>query len=416
MADLRGPIATGAYDRRTVGIWFLLALLIAVPAGWSAWQAAHVERPAPGFSLVSTGLEDGVLGDPVAFNLTDYAGRTVVLDLMAVACKACRDVTRDTLKPLHAEFGGRADFAILSIDTWADPQTGDTWGGETVEALRQLQLAEGVPWRHALDTDDVWLKYSAVTLPRIVVVDGHGHVVFDQVGVPDPSAVRSTATAALAASATPVPFLVLGLPALAFVAGLASVASPCGAGLIPAYLGLLVGEGGKGRSILRAGLAAAAGLVALYAALALAFALIPGLGAALPWMAPAVALLMVAVGAWSLAGRGVPGLARLASKVDARRGLAGFGAAFGLASFACTGPLFLPILLAGFTQSVADGVLLFGLYAAAVGLVLGAAAWMVAAGAETRLRAVLRHTVAVQRAAGALLVASGLYLLWYLLA
>ena len=416
MVDRRGPVATGAYDGRTTGLWLLLAVLVVVPAGLSAWQAVHVVRPAPDFSLVSTGLENGVLGEPVAFNLTDYRGQTVILDLMAVACKACREVTRDTLLPLWTAYGARPDFAILSIDTWADPETGNDFGGETVETLRALQQKEGAPWRHALDTDNVWLSYSAVTLPRVVVVDGGGQVVFDVVGVPEAGAVRDVVVSSLASSATPTPFLTLGLPALAFAAGLASVLSPCSVGLVPAYLGLLVQRAGGGpRGVLSSGLAAGAGVASLYAVAALAFALVPGLRGALTWMGPAVAVLMVAAGAWSLSGRGVPGAARLANRVDARRGFWFFGVAFGLAGFACTGPLFLPILLAGFTQGLAEGVLLFVLYALAVALVLGAAAWLVAAGAESRLRGLLRHVGTVQRAAGLLMVGSGLYLLWYFL-
>ncbi len=418
MADLRGPTPTGAYDRRVVGMWLVLALLVAAPAAFSAWQAAHVERLAPDFSLVSTGHEGArstSIPEPIPFSLSDYRGHTVVLDLMAVACKACREVTRDTLKPLWAELGARDDFAILSVDTWADPQTGNSFGGETNDSLRALQQQEGTPWRHALDTDQVWLKYSAVTLPRVVVVDGGGHIVFDQVGVPSPSAVHRVVVASLASSATPVPFLTLGLPALAFVAGLASVLSPCSIGLVPAYFGLLVREGGGNRSILRAGLAVTLGVVALYGLVAIALAASPGLAGAIPWLGPAVALAMVAAGAAALAGKGIPGAARLASRLGSRRGLLMFGVAFGLAGFACTGPLFLPILLAGFTQGVGDGVLLFALYALAVALVLGLVAWAVAAGAETRLRSVLRHAAAVQRVAGVLLVGSGLYLFWYFL-
>ncbi|MEK6985950.1 MAG: cytochrome c biogenesis protein CcdA [Candidatus Thermoplasmatota archaeon] len=415
MADNRGPRSTGAYDNRVIGLWLVLALLLAWPAASSAWSAFHTVRPAPDFALVSTGLEDGVEGAPVAFSLHDYRGKTVVLDLMAVACLACRDVTRDILIPLAAEHRARDDFAILSVDTWADPETGSSWGGETAENLRELQRRENAPWRHALDTDQVWLKYSAITLPRVVVVDSTGQVVFDQVGVPDSGAVEAAVATSLAATATPVPFLSLGLPALAFVAGLASVASPCSVGLVPAYFGLLVKEGGTRRSVLRAGLASAAGAVSLYGVLALGFALVPSLGETLPWMGPAIALLMIAAGLSSLAGKGLPGMGALANRVDGRRGFFAFGFAFALAGFACTGPLFLPILAAGFNQGPADGVLLFALYALAIALALGLAAWMVAAGAQTRLRAALRHAPAIQRAAGALMVLSGGYLLWYFL-
>jgi cytochrome c biogenesis protein CcdA len=430
MPDLRreAGIAGPAYRNRSWGMWLLLAILLCVPAAASLYHAARADTPAPAFGLTSTGYENGKLGDPVAFSLADYRGRTVVLDLMAVACTACRYVTQDVLKPLQAEHGARADFAILSVDTWADPavsgdpKLGFTPGGETREALIALQRQAQVPWRHALDTDQVWLKYSAVTLPRILVIDGQGRIVMDHQGAPARAEVERAVQESLASTATPVPLLRLGLGGLAFVAGAASILTPCSIGLLPAYLALLLRpqQGPASRRAARVvagGLAASLGIVALYALLALLFWFAgPAVRPYLPSMGPVVGALMALAGLAALLSKGGGWMARLGSRIDGRRGFFLFGVAFALAGFGCTGPLFLPILLAGFTQGTGAGFLTFLLYAAAVVLLVLAAAAAVASGLDGRLGILLRHARAVQRVAGLLMVGSGAYLVWYFLA
>ncbi|MCA1810453.1 MAG: hypothetical protein LC623_00375, partial [Halobacteriales archaeon] len=315
MPDLRrdGGFAGAAYRNRSGGMWLLLALLLVLPAGATLYDAVHADTPAPPFHLVSTGFENGVMGPRVPFGLEDYRGKTLVLDLMAVSCTACRYVTADVLAPLHATYGGRGDFALLSVDAWADPAVaGDPRlgyaGGESEGSLVELQRSSGVPWRHALDTDQVWQKYSAVSLPRVVVIDAAGHVVLDHVGSPSRAQVEAAVRQSLAGQATPVPVLRLGLAGLAFVAGAAAVLTPCTVGLLPAYLALLLRPASgpsPARRVLRGGLAAAAGIVTVYAALALAFALA---GDALrPWLSragPVVGAAMVVAGLAAALGRG----------------------------------------------------------------------------------------------------------------
>ncbi|HLF16231.1 MAG TPA: hypothetical protein VI796_02225, partial [Candidatus Thermoplasmatota archaeon] len=126
MADLRDAEGghTASYRNRTLGMWVVLLLSLGAFAGATGWQALHHPTEAPGFTLASTGYEGGAQGDPVRFSLADYRGRVLVLDLMAVACAPCRTVTEEVVKPLAEGHGGDPRFAILSVDTWADPATG----------------------------------------------------------------------------------------------------------------------------------------------------------------------------------------------------------------------------------------------------------------------------------------------------
>ncbi|MEA3202652.1 MAG: cytochrome c-type biosis protein, partial [Thermoplasmata archaeon] len=247
--------------------------------------------------------------------------------------------------------------------------------------------------------------------------DAGGHVVLDHLGAPSRAQVERAVAQSLAGQATPVPALRLGLAGLAFVAGAAAVLTPCTVGLLPAYLALLLRPAASGRRVLRGGLATAAGIVSVYALLAMAFAvagetLRPLLRAA----GPVVGAVLVGAGLAALLGRGPGWMGRLADRVDGRRGFYLFGLAFGLAGFGCTGPLFLPILLAGFGQGTGAGFLVFLLYAGAVTLLVLGAAAAVAAGLDGRLRALLRHARAVQAVAGLLMAGAGAYLVWYFLA
>lgn len=411
--------ATGPQARHaTLDLWLALGLVLAVAVGATLTSQWRTAGPAPDFSLVSTGYENGTMGEPQPFRLSDYRGKTVVLDFMAVACTTCRAVTEDVLKPLARE---HPDVVILSIDTWSDPGSGNTIG-ETDRDIIRLQQQTGVWWRHARDTDGVYVAYAAVILPKLAVVDPAGNLVYSNTGSQDLDRLEAAVVAAGASTAGPVPALRVGLLGFAFVAGLACVFTPCGIGLLPAYIGLLVERGGAAqpaRRVARAlggGIQAALGIVAVYAALAVLFwAFGPALRPLLPWLAPALGLALAVLGLLALRGTDWSFLRPRGggAAFDARTGFAAFGAAYGLAGFACTGPLFLPVLLLGFVQSVELGLLAFALYTLAVAGVVVAVAAVVALGEQTRMGALLAGAPWVHKASAAILVVGGLAVAWY---
>ena len=410
-----------AEPRGTLRLWTGLLLVLALFAAGALYAAIPRVAEAPDFTVTTTGAEAGADG-PQEIRLSALRGRTVVLDLMAVACIPCREVTAEVLKPLAARHAGDG-LLILSIDTWADPATGNAFGGETVAALRGLQEREGAHWPHALDTDQVWRKYSAIGLPRVVVVGPDGRIAFDHQGVPALADVERAVASASAGAAATVPILGASLPALAALAGGASVLAPCCVGLVPAYFGLLLGRardgshGAAGRSRAAAVLLGAGATFAGFLLVTVALAALVWLAG--PWLAPliprlplAVGLLLLAGGAWALLGRGLPGFARLASRIDGRRGFVAFGAGFGLAGFGCTAPVAIPLMVAGVAEGPGPAALLLAAYALAAGAVLVALAVAVAAGADGPLQRALRHSGRVQRSAAALVVLAGAYVAW----
>ncbi|HUR25581.1 MAG TPA: cytochrome c biogenesis protein CcdA [Candidatus Thermoplasmatota archaeon] len=408
----------------TLDLWVALGLVLTLALGATLSGAWRTDGPAPDFALVSTGYENGTMGEPQAFRLSQYHGRTVVLDFMAVACTTCRTVTEDVLKPLAR---AHPDVVVLSIDTWSDPGSGNMVG-ETDRDIVQLQRQTGVWWRHARDTDGVYVDYAAVILPKIAVVDPDGTLVYSDTGSQDAARLEAAVVAAQARTAGPIPALRVGLYGFAFVAGLACVFTPCGVGLLPAYIGLLVergGAAGPARRVARAlggGVQAAFGIVAVYAVLALLFlAFGPALRPLLPWLAPVLGLGLAVLGVLALRGtgwaflppRGTVFASSAGARAGAVSGFAAFGAAYGLAGFACTGPLFLPILLLGFAAGPGYGLAALGLYTLAVAGVVLAVAALVALGEQTRAGALVAGAPWVHKASAAILAVGGLAVAWY---
>ncbi len=414
-----GPEPRGPRSRALVlAAWAFAGLLIAGGIGFGAyvgWNSLHSEQAAPDFTLTSTGYENGTQGEPVVFNLTDYRGQTVLLDFMGVTCASCRILTDQVLLPLHERYGNRTDFVIISIDVWAGRF------GETEEELIKLQKSEGAPWRHALDTDGVFTKYKTFELPKISIIDPQGRIVFDGIGIPPIQRVDEALQASFAGQAEEVPILTVGILGLAFIAGVASVFSPCSIGLLPAYLGFLLrddpaqAKSRRERRAIGGGLATTGGIVTVYAAIAVLLAAFgPALRPYVPFLSPVVAILLIALGLLMFAGFDWSVLTRrLPVSADGRRGFFAFGIGYGTAAFGCTGPVFVPILLAAFLEGTLTGVAAFALYTVAVAVVVIGAAVLVAAGRRGALNAIQARTAVISKISAALLVAAGAYLLWF---
>lgn len=407
-----------AYRNRTATLWLVLVVLLVAGGGVTAYKLLYQPAgQAPDFTLTSTGYENGTMGEPVTFNLSDHRGQVVVLDFMGVTCSSCRILTDQVLEPLHGRFGDRSDFVILSIDVWAGQL------GETKEELIRLQKEEGVPWRHALDTDDVLRKYSVGALPRLTVVDPQGQIVYDAVGIPDKAKPIAAIEAAFVGESDTVSTVQVGLLGLAFVAGLASFFSPCSVGLLPAYLGFLINQDGAGttprtrvRRTVFGGLATGAGIVTAYGVFALLFwGFSDQLRPYIPVLSPTVAVLLILLGALMLVGFDWAWLSKRVGmgRVDGRRGFYLFGIGYGLAAFGCTGPVFLPILFGAFTDGALTGFAVFAIYAVTLTSFVLFAAYLVATGQETRLRGLLSHTKAIARVSAVLLIGAGAYILWF---
>jgi cytochrome c-type biogenesis protein len=212
---------------------------------------------------------------------------------------------------------------------------------------------------------------------------------------------------------------VTGLIAASFAAGMVATVNPCGFAMLPAYLGLIIGERGSGRwPALLIGAAVSSGFVIVFVVSGVLIG--SGLRAIvtwIPWMALAVGVGLVAAGAAELRGAHlfarIPGVRR-SSRNRSFLGLVGFGASYGVASLSCTLPIFL-ILIAGTiaTGTVGESIAVFAAYGAGMSLVVIVLTLALTAGRDGALRAFRPVAARLGTISGWVMVIAGAFIVWY---
>jgi cytochrome c-type biogenesis protein len=217
--------------------------------------------------------------------------------------------------------------------------------------------------------------------------------------------------------------------AYAFLAGVVAAFNPCGFALLPAYLGMYLGDptSGSGSRLARA--------FAVSGAVSVSFIVIFGLvgivvGIAsqavvtvMPWIGLAVGVTLIAAGGLAIAGRfpGVSwgrGLASHVGRAAAGSGLSSYGAfgvGYALASLSCTLPVFLAVVGSTFATEggLADAALQFVLFGAGMAGVLAVLTVVVSAFRGAGLRRTRNVSRYVAPASTVLLLAAGAYLVYY---
>jgi len=388
----------------------LVLIGLAAAACCPVGGAAHPE--APQFSLTST--------EGTRFNLSDFRGSVVVLDLMATWCPVCKVEMQELAQLRQA----RPEVVIITISV--DPTEDDA-------KLRAFQERYAADWLFAHDTDRVWEKYREFYIPTIVVIDPQGYISFQKASlVPTADLIVEVERAIASVPGEPempeetstAPF---GLYALAFLTGLLSFFAPCAFPLLPGYISYYLGraEGGTTlRSSLKAGIAAATGINGIFALIGVAVAL----GGAvvksyLSYLAPAVGVAIIILGLVMLLGPS--GLAffatfeRLLSSYAAKlggkssdSGLVMYGVGYGLAVMGCQAPVFIALIFAGLGAGGAvQAILVFLAFSVGMGCMMIAVSLLAGTAKRTmldRLKALMPY---INRACGLILILVGLYFL-----
>lgn len=222
------------------------------------------------------------------------------------------------------------------------------------------------------------------------------------------------------------------LLSFAFGAGLLATVNPCGFAILPAFLAYYLGDDSDGEGAMRltgaagrlangfaVGAAVSAGFAAVFVTAGLvASAGLRSLVRYVPWAAVAIGAGLVVLGVAMLAGRHV-GLAVLGDRLRPREGrsvrrMVLFGAAYAVASLSCT----LAVLLAVVAQALATDnplqmLAVFGAYSAGAATVLVALAVSASLSKAAVARGLRRLLPLAGRLGGAVLVASGAYLVAY---
>ena len=147
-----------------------LVLVTALSGCLAALDGFPEPRPAPPFDLTTT--------DGMRLDLSSYEGRFLVLDLMATWCVPCIA----EMEHLRAISGGydETELAILSVGTDAS---------EPDARLDAFRERHGGTWPFARDTDGVARKYGLAILPKLIVVDPAGRIVYENQGETYPAAI-----------------------------------------------------------------------------------------------------------------------------------------------------------------------------------------------------------------------------------
>ncbi|MGQ0803046.1 MAG: cytochrome c biogenesis CcdA family protein [Actinomycetota bacterium] len=213
--------------------------------------------------------------------------------------------------------------------------------------------------------------------------------------------------------------------AFAFTAGLLATVNPCGFAMLPAYLSYFLGiESGAspGRSpvgrALTTGGAVSAGFVVVFAlAGSLVSAGIRSFLDYVPWMAIVIGVALVGLGVALLAGRHVRvALPQLDRRAEGRglRSAFVFGISYAIASLSCTLPVFLTAVVSTVTRAnFVSGVISFLAYGLGMSVLLVALTLALALAKDSLVRHLKRAVRHVERAAGALLVVAGGYIVYY---
>jgi cytochrome c-type biogenesis protein len=214
--------------------------------------------------------------------------------------------------------------------------------------------------------------------------------------------------------------------ALYLTLGMVATVNPCGFAMLPAYLAYFLGiddqEVGVPRAsvatALRVALAVSAGFLAVFALAGLVVELtsLP-VYENVPWISIVIGLALFGLGLAMLGGFQInlhlPRLDR-----GGRERTAGsmfvFGVSYAIASIGCTLPLFLGAVSGTINrQSVADGLMVFGIYALGMTLVLVGLTVAMALARTSIVRFLRRAQPYVGRVAGGLVALAGAYVAYY---
>ncbi len=394
-----------------------------------ASSSARAGGAAPDFNLTD------VDGNNV--NLTMFRGKIVLLDFMAVYCASC-ELARPVLLDVY---NAHSDvMAGVSIDVWSQIEN-ETLLRAWRDGSHTNPPSPSIPWRVALDTDNVQTKYGVSDIVRIFLVDQNGFLIFDKMGLTpfETDSFRASLEASIAAAirgeATPIQLQQVGIYALAALAAVGSFFSPCSFPLFPGYMAFFLGldssnpDQRRRRRSVRYGVISSFGIILVYGIIGAAILAIGAAAAAVvPALQPIVGVLLVLLGAVMFTAVQFNWLVNPFRRVRQRLfpdwtpntvqstsgKLFSYGVGYGAAGFGCVAPPFIAAVLNATTLGgTMGGLAVLLTYASiVVGLTI-ATTFVLATLGQTALRKINRYTEAIKRISAVVLIIAGAYLLYY---
>ena len=215
----------------------------------------------------------------------------------------------------------------------------------------------------------------------------------------------------------------------AFGAGMVAAVNPCGFAMLPAYLGIYLGEGPsdstnkilKVKQAIVVGLTVTVGFIFVFSLVGIPMSLgARGAISLFPWFGFSVGVMVLLAGSYTISGSqiysSIP--VRISSKFDPgfMKGTVSyliFGIAFGFASLSCTLPIFLAVISTSSSGSIFQSVLQILLYGCGTGVVMLFITVGIAVFRESTINFVKKAFPYIKLLSSVLLISSGLFIIYY---
>ena len=384
----------------------ILTVIIIIILAFSAYLiVGKREAKAPDFTLTDT--------DGKSFKLNDFRGKVVILDFMATWCGPCKELI-DTLKSISET---HPEVVIISIDI-------DTM--ETNQKLKEFKEECEANWIFALDTKAVSVKYDIVGIPKTVIINPKGELAFEHVGALSYSELSQKVEDAKSGGVAGVIFFNLGLPVMAFIAGILSFFSPCSFPLLPSYIAYYVGrekEGGTIKKGFMQGLQPASGIIVFYSLIGVASVFAGELiKPYIPKLELIVGIIIIILGMVLLLH--IPMLSKSTPKFvgkisgvaqkNKKLGLFLYGIIYGAASAGCTAPVFIMIIIVAIAGGdFLQGAFVVFLYALGMALLMIIVTVLVATAKDAVIGKLKKMPKYINTICGLILITVGIYLIYY---
>jgi len=211
------------------------------------------------------------------------------------------------------------------------------------------------------------------------------------------------------------------LTQIAFIlsAGALTLLSPCGYPLFVAYLSYYIGSKVPFKKVISGGTVAALGFLAVFVAIGIMPAVLGQMALHyIPVLEVIAGVIVIVFGTVTFFGAKLP-IHVPSMAPSTRSGLSGlfiFGLAFGMATAACSAPIFLAIILLAMTSGgIPDVIFTFLIYALGMGVPVVVSGLLVATAREAVLRRLVRMRPLLDKISGALMIIVGVYLIYYYL-
>jgi cytochrome c-type biogenesis protein len=423
-------------DKKLFSILTVIIIILAASAGilFVLGQDSGDIKEAPDFTLTDI--------DGNTFNLTDFQGKVVLLDMMSIPCESCKIVEKD-LKNIYPEY--EDDVIFISIDILAD---------DTDEMLQDYRESHDIDWIIARDTDEVILKYNSQAIPKVVIINKDGFATFENQGLTNKDTLRNELDRAVSGQATAIAITQASIFGLAIFAGIASFFSPCAFPMLPGYIAYYlkkdVEAGGEipMRKAAMSGAISAAGIIIVYLIIGLLMVVAgSSIASYTAIFTLIIGIVLIALGIllftplqyWKIVrpfqnlfarvkgmskkkAEGVDGgetavQATSSTQSGFYSGLFLYGLGYGAAAAGCTAPLFIAVVLAAMAiGSLFMGIVILLLYTITAALLMLGVTMAIAyfgAGAAQKLS---KHTETIKKISGVVLVLGGIYLIWFFFA